>query len=75
MAGGTTAPPAIAVIISPEISFTLSGHSANAIEYIIENIDEAKKPTHPMQTISIMELDTKANIIKDITVAKIFNLK
>ena len=41
---GTTAPPKIPVIISPEISLALSGLDFNAIENNIENVLAIEKP-------------------------------
>ena len=58
--GGTTAPPDIPIIISPESSFALSGYNCNAFEKMILNTLAQKKPTIAMIANSYWLSETKS---------------
>ena len=59
MRGGMTAPPHIPIIISPEISFVLSGRAFIACEYITENMLEQKNPMAPASIMTDMVPEAK----------------
>lgn len=48
MSGGTTAPPAMPVVMRPDISFSAPGLAESARENITEYIEEIEYPTSPI---------------------------
>ena len=61
--GGRTAPPNTAVIINPEISFSLSGRAFRASENITENMLDIPYPMHPTRASSRI-FESAKNIAK-----------